>query len=691
MQIAVLLAWTVGWTGWVCAWQAPPAAPTAEAPATAAAPTTAPAETVPAETVPAATAAPATGATPAPATGQATTPAPAGEPPVPPPAVAAESAQPAAGQPAAPAEPGKAETSQPNSGKAAGGAVGDTDFKPIRIEPWEFSPYKIQVWMAAEAGPDLSPEVMAELRSDLITRCDATIGAPFSLAVVEPPPHLYHTVAMCPELLTDSAIIAFDKKLMKLDKLILVKVSQTDLEYRVWVREYDCHTRQWAPPATRATRQRQLLPWTVLDTLLAGFGPLMRIEDGQGKTCVVRGRATGLVTSTTSPVFVDKGDVLQPIFRQNDRYGEPMPGKIEALPFTFLQVTSHDELNPSLFYCNVHSGMRSPIHGRSTTNSRRERWATKVRPRFESTTLYVESKPFKRGEVKQLLAGMEVFAKIPEPEPPRDLTEEERREADKKNPAELMGVTDWRGSMTLRPGGPLLRIMYLKNGGLLLARLPIVAGWNEKLVAEIPDDNPRLQAEGFVRGMNSEVTDLVVQRQLIAIRMRRKMGEGKLDEAEKLFEEFRNLKSLNDLQQMLNVQLQRQKPTTSVAVKQRIDKLYSDERELLAKYIDAELQTKLLAELTEARANPVPVEEAEAVPEKKADLPPALQPAGGAAPPAGVPAAGAPAAGAPAAGAPAAGVPAGTAAPSGLVPGGMVTGGGAPATPTPPPPPSSAP
>jgi hypothetical protein len=244
--------------------------------------------------------------------------------------------------------------------------------------------------------------------------------------------------------------------------------------------------------------------------------------------------------------------------------------------------------------------------------------------------LYIENKPAKRNDPKdpkRSLAGIEVFSKIPEPDPPRELSEEEKKAADKKNPAELLGVTDWRGSLSVGQGGPTLRILYLKNGGLLLARLPVVAGLDERLVAEIPDDDPRLQAEGFVKGMNSEVTDLVVQRQLIAVRMRKKIKEGKLDEAEKLFDEFRGLKTLNDLQQMLNIQIQRQRPTKSAAVKQKIDKLYGEERELLAKYIDAELQVKLLAELTAARANPTPPVEAEnsAEPKQATTLPAAAQ------------------------------------------------------------------
>lgn len=478
------------------------------------------------------------------------------------------------------------------------------EFKPIHTSPWEYSPYKIRIWVAAEPAPELGDAFMARLRRDLEQRLEAWIGAPWIAQVTAPAVAVEPTVAMCPQLLNEAMVIAADKDRAKDDKLILVRLSTNARSCSIWAREFDWHARTWGPPISNETRQPAAVLDHVYQAVVTAFGPLGRIEDGQGKTCVIRGRAIGLVTSAESVVKLAGGDILQPIYRQNDRFGEPMPGKTEAIPFTFLQVVAPDPLSPSLLNCNVHSGMRSPIRGRSISSSRRERWALKVRPLVGTTTLFVENKPFKRTEAIIPLSGIEVYSKTPEAELPKDLTEDERKIAEKKNPPEMLGVTDWRGALTFPSGGPTLRLVYLKNGGLLLARLPIVPGLHERLVAAIPDDNPRLQAEGFVRGMNSEVTDLVVQRQLIALRMRKRIGEGKLDDAEKLFEEFRGLKTLNDLQQMLNVQLQRQKPTSSTAVQQKIDKLYGDERELLAKYIDAELQVKLLAELSQARANP---------------------------------------------------------------------------------------
>jgi hypothetical protein len=222
----------------------------------------------------------------------------------------------------------------------------------------------------------------------------------------------------------------------------------------------------------------------------------------------------------------------------------------------------------------------------------------------DSTELVVASRPAIRGEVSVPLAGIEVYAKNPPAPPTAGQTAEQRQEAERQNPPRLLGITDWRGRLTLSSDTPQLQLMYIRNGGLLLARLPMLIGLDSELRAEIPDDNPRLQAEGFVKGMNGEITDLVVQRNLLQIRFRRRIEEGKLDEAQKLLEEFRGLKSMNELQRMLDQQMLRQKPTSHPGVKQRIDTLYADEREMIARFVDVEMLNRMTRDLDEARRKP---------------------------------------------------------------------------------------
>jgi hypothetical protein len=61
---------------------------------------------------------------------------------------------------------------------------------------------------------------------------------------------------------------------------------------------------------------------------------------------------------------------------------------------------------------------------------------------------------------------------------------------------------------------------------------------------------------------------------------------------------------MNELQRLLDQQMLRQKPTNHPGVKQRIDKLYADEREMIARFVDVEMLNLMTRELDDARRNP---------------------------------------------------------------------------------------
>lgn len=54
---------------------------------------------------------------------------------------------------------------------------------------------------------------------------------------------------------------------------------------------------------------------------------------------------------------------LRPVVRRNDLRGEPKPGGIQVLDWTFLVVR---DVNEYLLDCDVYSAMRNPLTGRSS-------------------------------------------------------------------------------------------------------------------------------------------------------------------------------------------------------------------------------------------------------------------------------------------------------------------------------------
>lgn len=146
-----------------------------------------------------------------------------------------------------------------------------------------------------------------------------------------------------------------------------------------------------------------------------------------------------------------------------------------------------------------------------------------------------------------------------------------------------------------------LYLYYIKNGDTLLARLPIINGYNPTETADLPDDRRRLQSEAFLKGIQGEVLDLVVRRRILSTRIKKKLEENKLDEAEKLLDELKRVKSYDKLAEQIEAIRRRATSTengsvTAPALK-RIDKMISDTRLMMTKYLQDAVTRELEIEL----------------------------------------------------------------------------------------------
>jgi len=213
---------------------------------------------------------------------------------------------------------------------------------------------------------------------------------------------------------------------------------------------------------------------------------------------------------------------------------------------------------------------------------RLERLALAVRPRYEATKLELRS----RTDPAKPLVGYEIHV----------------REED-KNETKLLGVTDEQGTFNVPRGDEPLEMLVIKSGKQLLARLPIVPGQAKTMTAKIVDDDGRLAAEGLIAALSSRALDLVARREILAARIRARVKEGKIDEAQRLLDDFRRLETRNELSRDLD--RYRQQATSSDKVTQgRIDKLFTEaQRLLLLKPLSDELLAQLTRELSAARAS----------------------------------------------------------------------------------------
>jgi len=344
--------------------------------------------------------------------------------------------------------------------------------------------------------------------------------------------------------------------------VIFLTVTPAAIGYRVTAREFDVYTRLFSTPVFRPLHQLGKLRDVALDAILEAFAPLARIESVEGKQVVLRLKATGLPFRDKQLALVEPGDVFRPVIRYNDRDGNPR--RVMPIPWTFCTVQESDaaQSTSGRFDCKLYTGLRSPLSGRR--RGRVEQLALAVVPPRRPSTLTLQS----RSAPGEPLAGYDVYAHPP----------------DSKTTV-LLGRTDRRGRVGVPPASHPLRVLLVRNGSETLARLPMIPGIEPEIVAQIANDDQRLQAEGFIVSLQEELVDLVTHRQVLITLAKARIGEGKLDEAKDLLDELQRLPTRADFSHRL-AQRQRNLRAADSTVQAKIDALFGDTGKLIQQHLD---------------------------------------------------------------------------------------------------------
>jgi hypothetical protein len=479
-------------------------------------------------------------------------------------------------------------------------------------DAWDYTPYRIRVWLAVRPSAEVGPVLRNEIIQTLVTLAPVYGGATWQLEAEEAPETIRSSVEAALDELTVEQIAAAREGALAPDKVMLLSVCEEASAFSIACRELDCRTRTLGSTVRTRSWQRARLARDAADAVADAFAPLVRVESSRGRKASVRMRASGLVRFDHCPSLVKTGDVLRPVIRRNDRRGEPKPGGIEVLEWTYLLVREPQDY---LLDCDVYSASRNPLVGRNSANL--ERMALRVRPRGPSTELQLVA----RGQSPQPLEGYEIVAKKPVAE-----------EAADPNASVRLGLTDWRGMIAVERTDLPLRLIYVKNGSHLIARLPVVPGFLPHQVMALPSDDKRLEAEAFVKGMESTVMDLVARREILSSRIRRRIQEGKFDQARQLLDEIKGFQTKEDLEMMLTSRQQAGLSSADAWQQQRIDQMLSGTRILLNKYLDPEQLVALQREV-EAAAQTPPAAATKPSAADATDTPPPVTPPPGEQPP----------------------------------------------------------
>lgn len=463
---------------------------------------------------------------------------------------------------------------------------------------WDYRPYRVRVWICTDGSPDINAN-FDRLVAGLRRRSELADPSGWEFLISRAPnPWAFRFPNIIDHAETESGFgeipgIGFD------DKLMVVCLASSGGRIHCKVREYDILTQQWGALLRRDVAQKSQLDANVYDMVSTAFMPLARVDRvDKDNNVFMRARAVNLcqrahlnqeggwelAPNSGSPVWVRNDDKFLPIIRRTDRDGNLI--KLEPVDFTFLTI---EELEGPDVTAKVQSSVRAPLAGR--TSKRAQKFALVIRPPAEKSTLRLVS----RDDESHPLEGFEIYS--------RPIG------AKKDDPSEYLGQSDWRGQIAIPPSEHGLRVIFVKRGSRVLKKIPIMPGLYDQLQTTLPNDEARLNAEGVIRGLRSEVLNLVTQRTVYEQQIEEALDNNNIEAARKHLDSYRSLPTLDQLRSRMTDDRTRLKAQTQDSREiAYIDRMFSTLRLIIAENVGASKSTELLERIQNASKNGTPNE-----------------------------------------------------------------------------------
>ncbi len=429
----------------------------------------------------------------------------------------------------------------------------------IQANDWIDKPYRIRIWLACDnfsshPGSFVSDEIAGRIAAKIEAEFRRIMGATArvdsglapnwlgaTLVANLPPPDVAQVLALAPEIRT------YDKL------FVVVWTHESESEQaRVW--QCTIPTRTWGsatiiPELTVLARERQIAG-VLRKTLI----PLATINRVREKSAMLQVRAGLLIQETAPDLFPQVGDLFEAVTVRTSGSGDRQATICELVPWTVLRAVRIGSGDAS---CELSSGLRNPLRVRSA--GRGIQYAVAVHPDRSSTILHIETVD----SPPKPLAAYGVWTR------PQD-----------SKAKTFLGRTNSRADIEIPVGVDPLQILFVQNGNQSLARLPVIVGVHDRLTVVLPDDRPRMQAEGTIRGFQERIIDVTAHRKVTMARIRILLATGKSDQAQVLGADLLKLASRDDFIRELT-DWQREFSSPHRGVQARIDQLFATTRRLV--------------------------------------------------------------------------------------------------------------
>jgi hypothetical protein len=434
------------------------------------------------------------------------------------------------------------------------------------VEPgkfWDQQPYRIEVTLALDAPGELADRFAAELPAYLERRAVASIGSLWQLHAAIAIGSLQQRALGDIESLTTKDLPKSESDIAGgNDKRILLSVRATPWGYELAGREYDSYVDHWGQTLRASTRQGDSVAEQLFALLARVVTPLAQfhLDPANDRQVILLPRGASL-PHVGDFQWAAEGDVFLPIYRRTSREGELVAGGSRVVPWTFLELTKVD---PQQATGRIQSGTSRPFAIRQP--GRLEQVAIALRADVGDSVVCLRS----RTEKDKPLVGYQVFA--------QNTGEHE---------TQLVGSSDEVGELSVPPGKTTVQLLYIKSGGDLLARVPIVPGAVASIDVPLPDDDLRLQAAARLVALREDLVDLVARRNIFIARVHQQIEDKNYQQARQVLETLDELPTRAQFTQALDREARLHR-TKDPQVQREIDKLFAGMQTVVGKFLDSQ-------------------------------------------------------------------------------------------------------
>jgi hypothetical protein len=447
--------------------------------------------------------------------------------------------------------------------------------------PIELRPYRVEILLADESDDPT-------LRDELAAMSDRTWGGRWSLHIDARTAAPWMSERLFERLQPDDLAASNDADV---DVRYLVWVSPQPAGVKLSIRAWEPLWGHLSPVVSDSVYDRRAAPLRILQLCRQLFRPRATWEKHDDQTARIAVQAAALAGPDPEFAVLQPEEAFVPWMILRKRDGTIQ--RQQAISWTYFVA---QELTDGRGLATVVSGLRSP-HG-AKPRGRIELVAVAARPQWSQTRLEC----FSQSQPPRPLAAHRV-----EWLPVETSTEAGTTKESEESPRPQVLVTDRGGSLRFAVEDyPDLLWASVYSGSLRLARVPLLPGSAPVARLDLPDDAIRLQAEGQLQLLQSELVDVVALRTLLVATAR---AAGKRSDWKTANEKLALAKRLSAPQPFLEQVSAVRVPAVAEALKrkdrtteQRVIRMCEETIELIRRYLDEDRLRLVQEELDELQA-----------------------------------------------------------------------------------------